>query len=54
VAVPGWRLRAIPSLYAIVASSMRVSDEKAKRELGWAPAVPSNREGIPLVVKASR
>src|SRR5262245_43041349 len=48
--VPVWMLRAIPSLYAIVASSMRVSNEKAKRELGWAPAVPSYREGIPLVV----
>jgi nucleoside-diphosphate-sugar epimerase len=52
--VPVWMLRAIPSLYAIVASSMRVSNAKAKRELGWAPAVPSYREGIPLVVKASR
>jgi hypothetical protein len=34
-------------------SSMRVSNEKAKSELGWSPAVPTYREGIPLVVKAS-
>ena len=34
--------------------SMRVSNAKAKRELGWAPAVSTFREGIPLVARASR
>jgi nucleoside-diphosphate-sugar epimerase len=52
--IPMWTLRAIPYLYAIVASSMRVSNAKAKQELDWAPSIPSYREGIPLVVKAAR
>jgi len=52
--VPTWTLRAIPYIHAIMTSSMRVSNAKARRELGWAPAVPSYREGIPLLVKASR
>ena len=51
--VPIWMLRPIPYLYSIMTSSMRVSNDKAKRELGWSPAVPSYREGIPMVVKAS-
>jgi nucleoside-diphosphate-sugar epimerase len=33
---------------------MRVSNAKAKRELGWAPAVSTYREGIRLVTAASR
>jgi hypothetical protein len=35
-------------------TSMRVSNAKARRELGWAPAVSTYREGIPLVASASR
>jgi nucleoside-diphosphate-sugar epimerase len=30
------------------------SNAKARRELGWAPAVSTYRDGVPLVVKASR
>ncbi|RQX05358.1 NAD-dependent epimerase/dehydratase family protein [Micromonospora globispora] len=52
--VPTWMLRAIPYLHAIVTTSMRVSNAKARRELGWAPAVSTYREGIPLVAEASR
>ncbi|MFR9778288.1 NAD-dependent epimerase/dehydratase family protein [Micromonospora sp. MS34] len=52
--VPSWMLRAIPYAHAMMTTSMRVSNAKAKRELGWAPAVPTYREGIPLVAKASR
>jgi nucleoside-diphosphate-sugar epimerase len=52
--VPTWMLRAIPFLHTIMTTSMRVSNAKAKRELGWAPAVPTYREGVPLVVSASR
>jgi len=52
--VPGWMLRPIPYLHAVMATSMRVSNAKAKRELGWAPAVPSYRQGIPLLVRANR
>lgn len=52
--VPSWMLRPIPYAHAMMTTSMRVSNAKAKRELGWAPAVPTYREGIPLVAKASR
>jgi nucleoside-diphosphate-sugar epimerase len=52
--VPGWVLRAIPYLHTIMTTSMRVSNAKARRELGWAPAASTYREGIPLVVRASR
>jgi nucleoside-diphosphate-sugar epimerase len=51
--VPGWLLRAIPYLHTIMTTSMRVSNAKARRELGWAPAVSTYREGIPLVAKAN-
>jgi nucleoside-diphosphate-sugar epimerase len=52
--VPGWVLRAIPYLHTIMTTSMRVSNAKAKRELGWAPVVSTYREGIPLVATANR
>ena len=52
--VPSWMLRAIPYLHTIMTTSMLVSNAKARRELGWAPAVSTYREGIPLVAKASR
>jgi nucleoside-diphosphate-sugar epimerase len=52
--VPTWMLRAIPYLHTIMTTSMRVSNAKAKRELGWAPAVSTYRQGVPLVVNGSR
>jgi nucleoside-diphosphate-sugar epimerase len=52
--VPTWMLRPIPYLHAMMTTSMRVSNAKARRELGWAPAVSTYREGIPLMAKASR
>jgi nucleoside-diphosphate-sugar epimerase len=52
--VPSWMLRPIPYAHAMMTTSMRVSNAKAKRELGWAPAVSTYREGIPLMAKASR
>jgi len=51
--VPTWMLRPIPYLHAIMTTSMRVSNAKARRELGWAPAVSTYREGIPLVARAA-
>jgi nucleoside-diphosphate-sugar epimerase len=51
--MPTWMLRPIPYLHTIMTTSMRVSNAKARRELGWAPAVSTYREGIPLVAKAS-
>ncbi len=52
--VPTWMLRAIPYLHTLMTTSMRVSNAKARRELGWAPVVSTYREGIPLVARASR
>jgi nucleoside-diphosphate-sugar epimerase len=52
--VPTWMVRAIPYLGAIMTTSMHVSNAKAKRQLGWDPAVPTYRQGIPLVATASR
>jgi nucleoside-diphosphate-sugar epimerase len=52
--VPTWMLRAIPYLHTIMTTSMRVANAKARRELGWAPAVPTYREGIALVARTSR
>ncbi|MCP3782917.1 NAD(P)-dependent oxidoreductase [Micromonospora sp. A3M-1-15] len=51
--VPSWMLRPIPYAHAMMTTSMRVSNAKAKRELGWAPGVPTYREGIPLIARAS-
>jgi nucleoside-diphosphate-sugar epimerase len=51
--LPTWMLRAIPYLHTIMTTSMHVSNAKARRELGWSPAVSTYREGIPLIVKAS-
>ena len=52
--VPTWMLRPIPYLHTIMTTSMRVSNAKAKRDLGWAPAVSTYREGVPLVARAGR
>ena len=52
--VPSWMLRPIPYLHTIMTTSMRVSNDKAKRELGWVPAVATYREGVPLMVRANR
>jgi nucleoside-diphosphate-sugar epimerase len=52
--VPTWMLRPIPYLHTLMTTSMRVSNATARRELGWAPAVSTYREGIPLVARASR
>ena len=52
--VPTWMLRAIPYLHTLMTTSMRVSNAKAKRELGWAPAVSTYRDGVPLVSTAGR
>ena len=52
--MPTWRLRPIPYLHTIMTTSMRVSNAKAKRELGWTPAVQTYREGVPLAATAGR
>jgi nucleoside-diphosphate-sugar epimerase len=52
--LPTALFRAIPYLGAIINTSMHVSNAKAKRELGWVPAVSTYRDGIRLIANASR
>lgn len=44
--VPGWLLGLAPYAAAIMTSTLRVSNAKAKAELDWAPSVPTYRHGI--------
>ena len=48
MALPSWIIRmAAPYVGALVLdTNMRVSNSKAKRELGWQPSYPTYREGI--------
>lgn len=48
--VPDWVLRPSGFVHALMTTSMRVSNAKARRELGWVPAVSTYREGIRVVV----
>jgi nucleoside-diphosphate-sugar epimerase len=54
--IPKWILRLIAPYAALVASgtSMRVSNAKAKRELGWQPEFSTFREGIAAMAAESR
>jgi nucleoside-diphosphate-sugar epimerase len=46
-AVPGWLLRLVaPYTARLLTLRLPLSNEKARRELGWAPAFPSYREGL--------
>ncbi|MGV9309433.1 MULTISPECIES: NAD-dependent epimerase/dehydratase family protein [unclassified Nonomuraea] len=46
--LPAWMLRATPYMHALMAGTrIRISSERAKRELGWTPAYPTYREGLP-------
>ncbi|MEU4543127.1 NAD-dependent epimerase/dehydratase family protein [Nonomuraea dietziae] len=45
--LPSALLRPMPYMYVLmVGTRIRLSSERAKRELGWAPAYPSYREGL--------
>ncbi|MEO3805227.1 NAD(P)-dependent oxidoreductase [Nonomuraea sp. B1E8] len=46
--LPGWVIRLAAPYFAtlVIDTSMRVSNAKAKVELGWAPTMPSYREGV--------
>jgi nucleoside-diphosphate-sugar epimerase len=37
---------AAPYLTTALTTTMRASNEKAKRELGWSPRYPTYREGL--------
>lgn len=47
--LPSWVLRPIPLLHAVMTGSYRLSNAKANAELGWAPAMPTYREGIAAI-----
>ena len=42
-------VRAIPYVGMLMTSSFRVSNAKARNELGWSPNVASYREGVPII-----
>ncbi|MEU4701317.1 hypothetical protein [Nonomuraea dietziae] len=46
--LPGWMLRLAAPYFAtlMIDTSMRVSNAKARTELGWAPTLPSYRKGV--------
>ena len=45
--IPLWLVRLVaPIMVASASTSLAVSNEKAKRELGWEPAYPTYREGV--------
>lgn len=46
--LPNWALRLVAPYFAtlMLDTSMRVSNRKAKTELGWEPRYPSYREGV--------
>lgn len=45
--IPAWVLRPFPYAHAFMAkSSIRMSADKAKTDLGWTPRYPTSREGL--------
>jgi nucleoside-diphosphate-sugar epimerase len=52
IRAPVWLLRAIPYVGMLMTCSFRVSNAKAKRELGWSPTVANYREGLRLIATA--
>lgn len=51
--LPGWVFRlTVPYAYTFLTTTMRVSNARAKRELGWTPSAPTYREGIARVARA--
>ncbi len=52
LSAPRWTLRVAPFAYTFLTSTLRVSNAKAKRELGWTPSAPTYREGIARAAQA--
>jgi nucleoside-diphosphate-sugar epimerase len=44
--IPRWVLRAAPYAYAAMLRDFRISNDKARRELGWMPAAPTIADGL--------
>ncbi len=52
--VPSWLLTAAPYAKAIMTGGLRVGTAKAHAELGWAPQVPSYRDGVAELAQHDR
>lgn len=52
--LPRWVFRTMPYAYAVLTSTIKIANAKAKSELGWAPTAPTYREGIQRTVEALR
>lgn len=53
MAVPLWLVRPMGYAHTMMTTNLRVSTDKAERELGWMPAHPSSRDGI-AALRAAR
>ncbi|GEK79252.1 NAD-dependent epimerase/dehydratase family protein [Agrococcus baldri] len=51
--VPAWLLRPLPYLHAMMTSSLRLSNERARQELGWVPEHPTYIEGTRALAAAA-
>jgi nucleoside-diphosphate-sugar epimerase len=53
--MPGWVLRLVfPYAAAVFTTTLRASNLKARRELGWTPMFPTYREGLSETVELQR
>lgn len=52
--LPRWVFKTLPFASAVLTATIRLSNAKAKRELGWAPAAPTYCEGIERSAEAPR
>jgi nucleoside-diphosphate-sugar epimerase len=50
--VPRWIFRFMPYAHAMMLGDHRISNAKAKRELGWVPSSPTYREGVSQLLQA--
>ena len=50
--LPRWVFRFMPYARAMMLGDHRISNAKAKRELGWTPSVPTYREGVSRLAEA--
>jgi nucleoside-diphosphate-sugar epimerase len=50
--VPRWVFRFMPYARAMMLGDHRISNAKARRELGWTPSAPTYREGISRLAEA--
>ena len=44
--LPSWLLASMPYAKAVITGGLRVATTKAKQELGWAPRLPTYRDGV--------